>query len=49
MGLSNAERQERWRAKRAREVEDLRKAAAKAKPATASPQELAEARKRSAG
>jgi hypothetical protein len=34
MGLSNAERQARWRAKRDAEIERLRKAAGKAAPAT---------------
>ena len=42
MGLSNAERQARWRAKRDAEIERLRKASGKAAPAS---RELAEARK----
>jgi hypothetical protein len=44
MGLSGAERQARWRVKRAKEVEELRKAAAGGKTASALPQELAQAR-----
>jgi hypothetical protein len=43
MGLSNAERQERWRIKRNKEIEELRKAANGAKPAS---QELAALRQR---
>jgi hypothetical protein len=44
MGLSNAERQARWRAKRATEIERLCKAPAKAAPLSDS-QKLVEARK----
>jgi hypothetical protein len=47
MGLSNAERRARWRAKRDAEIDRLRKAAATAKPAKTAPasQKLADARK----